>query len=65
MRQGYARDWRQNFAGRVRLARGLQAFMLRPEWLGWGLRVLHAAPALGEYLVRHTRETRAGLPEER
>jgi menaquinone-9 beta-reductase len=56
--QGYTRDWRQNFEGRVRLARWLQSLMLRPRWLGWGLRVLQAAPAMGEYMVRHTREAR-------
>jgi flavin-dependent dehydrogenase len=56
--QGYARDWRRQFAGRVRLGRLLQIFMLRPRLLGWGLRLLSAAPAMGDYLVMHTREVR-------
>ena len=55
--QGYARDWQREFGARVRLGRLLQTFLLRPRLLGLGLRLLGAAPALGEYLVRHTRET--------
>ena len=53
---GYARDWRRQFAGRVRLGRLLQVFMLRPRLLGFGLRVLRAAPGMGEFVVTHTRE---------
>ena len=55
---GYARDWRREFAGRVRLGRLLQVFMLRPWLLGFGLRLLNAAPGMGEYMVTHTREAR-------
>ncbi len=55
---GYARDWRRQFAGRVRLGRLLQVFMLRPRLLGFGLRVLNAAPGMGEFVVTHTREAR-------
>ncbi len=65
MCQGYARDWRRNFGSRVWLAQRLQGFMLRPRWLGVGLRLLQAAPAMGAYMVRHTRETREGMTEER
>lgn len=64
MCQGYARDWRRNFGGRVWLAQRLQWVMLRPRWLGAGLRLLQAAPAMGEYMVRHTREARAATTEE-
>jgi flavin-dependent dehydrogenase len=56
--QGYARDWRRQFGGRVRLGRLLQVFMLRPRLLGFGLRLLNAAPGMGEYMVTHTREAR-------
>ena len=54
--QGYAHDWRRRFAGRVRLGRLLQVFMLRPRLLGFGLRLLNAAPGMGEFVVTHTRE---------
>jgi flavin-dependent dehydrogenase len=56
--QSYARDWRQRFTGRVRLGRLLQVAMLRPRLLGLGLRLLNAAPGMGEYVVTHTREVR-------
>jgi flavin-dependent dehydrogenase len=61
--QGYARAWRREFEPRRRLARMAQAFMLRPAWLGPGLRLLRAAPALGRYLVANTRDLR-GLEKE-
>jgi hypothetical protein len=54
----YARDWRREFVSRVRLGRLLQIFMLRPRLLGFGLRLLNAAPGMGEYMVTHTREAR-------
>jgi flavin-dependent dehydrogenase len=57
-RQGYARAWRREFGPRLRLARALQGWMLRPAWLGLGLRLLKAAPRLGTYLVVHTRDSR-------
>lgn len=56
--RAYPRDWQRQFGGRVRLGRLLQVVLLQPRWLGWGLRLLHAAPGMGEYLVTHTREAR-------
>jgi flavin-dependent dehydrogenase len=56
--RGYARDWRGQFGRRVRLGRLLQVFMLRPRLLGLGLRLLKSAPAMGDYVVTHTREAR-------
>jgi flavin-dependent dehydrogenase len=56
--KGYTRDWRRQFVGRLRLGRLLQVFMLRPWLLGFGLRLLNAAPGMGEYMVTHTREAR-------
>jgi menaquinone-9 beta-reductase len=56
VRRGYAAAWRRAFGPRLRLARALQALMLRPAWLGPGLRLLNALPALGGALVRATRE---------
>lgn len=55
-RRDYAAAWRRVFGPRLRLARALQFFMLRPAWLGWGLRLLKAMPALGHYVVAQTRE---------
>jgi flavin-dependent dehydrogenase len=57
-RRGYAGAWRREFGPRLRLARALQGWMLRPAWLGLGLRLLKAAPRLGTYLVVHTRDSR-------
>ena len=56
--QGYERDWRRQFGGRVQLGRWLQLAMVRPRWLSWGLRLLNVAPGMGEYVVTHTREAR-------
>ncbi|MBI5929917.1 MAG: NAD(P)/FAD-dependent oxidoreductase [Chloroflexi bacterium] len=53
--KNYAGDWRRNFADRMRLARALQAFMLRPNLLTPSLHLLNRIPALGDFLVRHTR----------
>ena len=61
--EGYARDWRRQFAGRVRLGRLLQVFMLRPRLLGFGLRVLNVAPGMGEFVVTHTREVQKAQEE--
>jgi flavin-dependent dehydrogenase len=60
LRRRYAAGWQRAFGSRLRLARALQALMLRPAWLGPGLRLLKAAPRLGQYLVTHTREVGAG-----
>ncbi len=57
-RRGYARAWQRAFGPRLRLARALQALMLRPAWLGFGLRLVNLAPRLGDYLVANTREER-------
>ncbi len=59
MRAAYARAWQREFGGRLRVGRLAQAFLLRPRWLALGLRLLHLAPALGTYLVTHTRDLRA------
>lgn len=56
LRRGYAAAWRRAFAPRLRLARSLQALLLRPAWLGPGLRVLKALPGLGRWLVAKTRD---------
>ena len=57
-RQGYARAWRREFGPRLRLARALQALMLRPAWLGPGLRLLRVVPGVGRYLVARTRDVK-------
>ncbi len=54
--EGYAAAWRQQFGGRLRLARLLQALLLRPSLVEPGVRVVNRLPALGQYFVTHTRE---------
>lgn len=56
--QRYSAAWRQNFAARLRLAQWLQSVILRPALVGPGLRLLNHLPALGEFIVSHTRDTR-------
>jgi flavin-dependent dehydrogenase len=52
---GYACAWQGEFGRRLRLARFLQAFLLRPRLLSPGLRLAAMIPALGRALVRGTR----------
>ncbi len=58
LRAAYARAWQREFGSRLRVGRFAQAFLLRPRWLALGLRLLQAVPALGTYLVTHTRDLR-------
>jgi flavin-dependent dehydrogenase len=51
----YAAAWRWEFGSRLRLGRLLQAFMLRPRWLGLALSAIAALPPLGRYFIAHTR----------
>ena len=55
-RRAYVRAWQRLFGPRLRLARALQFFMLRPGWLSAGLQLLNLAPGLGRALVAGTRE---------
>jgi flavin-dependent dehydrogenase len=52
----YNRRWQRQFAARLRLGRALQPIMLRPGLLSLGLKALMAYPALGAYLINHTRD---------
>jgi menaquinone-9 beta-reductase len=52
----YTDVWRRTFAGRLRLGRVLQGVMLRPRLIGPSLRVMSRVPALGDWLVRQTRD---------
>lgn len=56
LRQHYRQAWRQTFTTRLQLGRLLQAVMLRPALLSAGLRVLRVMPALGQALIRYTRD---------
>jgi menaquinone-9 beta-reductase len=56
VRQGYAEAWHDQFQGRLRVGRVLQAVMLRPQLLAFGLRAAHTIPALGRYFVTNTRD---------
>ncbi|MBC7811579.1 MAG: hypothetical protein H7175_10550, partial [Burkholderiales bacterium] len=58
LRRSYTTAWRGEFTTRLRLARVLQTIVLRPSLLAMGLRLLNAVPALGDFIVTHTREKR-------
>ena len=62
LRRRYTANWRSTFATRLRLSGLLQSLMLRPGWLTSGLHVLNAAPAVGHFLMNHTRDTRLAQP---
>jgi len=56
--QGYAEAWQQQFGGRMRVGRFAQTWMLRPSLITLGLRAMKAAPPLGDFFIRQTRDTR-------
>lgn len=62
MKANYFNAWTRTFSTRMRLGRGLQSLMLHPTLLAPGLRVLNRVPALGRWLIRHTRDL--GLLDE-
>ncbi len=55
--KNYAADWQGQFVNQIRLARALQAVMLRPALLTTGLHLLNKFPFMGELLVRYTRDS--------
>lgn len=57
MLHGYAAQWEREFGARLRLGRHLQPILLEPRWAALGLRVVNGIPALGNYLVSHTRDS--------
>jgi flavin-dependent dehydrogenase len=63
LRTGYSREWRSAFGSRLRLGRLLQRALLRPRLLEPGLALLNLVPALGDYFISHTRDTRTARPE--
>lgn len=58
LRRQYTADWKRTFGMRLRLSNLMQGFMLRPNWLSPGLKLLNTAPALGDFLMNHTRDIR-------
>lgn len=54
-RTAYAEAWQQRFALRMRLGRWLHHAYLRPGVAALALRLLHLAPPVGRWLIRHTR----------
>lgn len=52
----YAAEWRRNFRARLRLGRLLHSLIFEPRYVSLALRVINAIPALGDYLVRQTRD---------
>jgi flavin-dependent dehydrogenase len=58
LRLQYAAEWRRAFKSRLRLSRLLQTFMMNQRWLKPGLQLMNACPALSQYIVTHTRDSR-------
>lgn len=56
MKQDYMRLCRRTFDPRLRLGRLLQSVMLHPSVLAPGLRLLNRFPAMGDWLIQHTRD---------
>ena len=55
-RRGYAHAWREAFARRMRLGRWMHRGYVRPLAARLGVRALVGMPALGRWLIRHTRD---------
>ncbi len=55
-RRGYPRAWRDAFAGRLRLGRWMHHGYVRPLAASLAVRALAGMPALGRWLIRHTRD---------
>lgn len=61
LRRRYAAAWKHEFQARLKLGRLLQAFMLRPSLLAFGLRLMNAVPSLGQYFIHHTRDSHLSM----
>jgi menaquinone-9 beta-reductase len=61
LKQTYSATWERTFTARLRLGRWLQACMFNPRLLHIGLHVIKRIPALGRFLIRHTRDKRGLL----
>ncbi len=57
----YARDWERAFSPRIRLGRLLQHIMLDPRTARYALQMVGRMPALGTWLLTHTRDLDANL----
>jgi flavin-dependent dehydrogenase len=57
----YARDWERAFKPRLRLGRLLQHIMLDPRMARYALQMLGRMPALGNWLLTHTRDLEDNL----
>jgi flavin-dependent dehydrogenase len=55
---GYASAWRRQFQSRMRLSWALQPLMFHPAAASGALRILRGVPAIGDYLIRKTRDMR-------
>jgi menaquinone-9 beta-reductase len=60
----YAGIWRNQFQSRFRLSWTLQPLMFVPVLSSTALKILRAAPQLGNYLIRKTRDMRLVRNEE-
>lgn len=57
VRQNYTQLWHEAFSTRMSLARMLQFMLLRSPLADVGLRLLNRFPALGNFIIRQTRDT--------
>jgi len=64
LRRQYTALWWDTFRVRLPLSRILQEFMLRPNWLIPGLRLMNAVPSLGRFLITHTRDNNHLIPSK-
>ena len=58
MLRDYASAWRKQFQSRLRLSWALQPLMFHPAAASGALHVLRSFPAVGNYLIRKTRDMR-------
>jgi hypothetical protein len=61
LRCDYAAAWQHEFQARLRLGRLLQAFMLRPPLLTFGLNIMNAIPSLGQFFIDYTRDSQLAV----
>ncbi len=56
MLRTYTREWQRTFAARLKLGRLLQSIMLYPRLLTPALALINKVPAVGHWLIQHTRD---------
>jgi flavin-dependent dehydrogenase len=62
LRTAYRKAWEKQFRRRLNVGVGLQAFLLRPAWLGVGIHLLNLIPPLGDLFISQTRSLQEQTP---